>query len=216
MAVDITTPQPKKPRRIEIDKRQAIIDVARELFTTVGYEVTTIADVARKAGVAVGTVYLYFKNKNDLLYAICLDWEREFVQFMTQPGLQTIPHHLRARPLVQAVFDQMSQNREMVQVMGMSPHLLGTHHAERKGNMAQLAVQAFFEEAVAVGAFRPIDARAAAIVAYGMVEQALEQCFDVEGGQDQQRYIDILVDAFEHWLVRPELLQSGTTLENNS
>ena len=42
-----TETKPTKP-----DKRQAIIEAARALFTTEGYEATTIADVARKASVA--------------------------------------------------------------------------------------------------------------------------------------------------------------------
>src|SRR2546423_1327806 len=84
----------------KVDKRQAIGDAARSLFTTVGYEATTIADVARKAGVAVGTVYLYFKNKTELLYAVKGDWEMEYLKVMARPDLQAIPHHKRARPLV--------------------------------------------------------------------------------------------------------------------
>jgi len=41
-------------------KRDAILDAARTLFAKQGYEETTIADIARAAGVAVGTVYLSF------------------------------------------------------------------------------------------------------------------------------------------------------------
>src|SRR5438477_1485849 len=103
MATELAEKRPaiisKKP-----DKRQAIIEAARVLFTTEGYEATTIADVAGKAGVAVGTVYLYFKNKTELLVAVKGDWDREFLQFMAQPELQVIPHHRRARPLIEACF----------------------------------------------------------------------------------------------------------------
>jgi TetR/AcrR family fatty acid metabolism transcriptional regulator len=48
-------------------KRQAIIDAAIETFANKGFHKTKISDIAKKAGVADGTVYLYFENKDDLL-----------------------------------------------------------------------------------------------------------------------------------------------------
>src|SRR5204863_6962653 len=104
----------------KLDKRQAIVDAARSLFTTAGYEATTIADVARKAGVAVGTVYLYFKNKTELLYALKGDWETEYLELMARPELQAIPHHKRARSLIEASFAMCAQQTDMVQLMGLS------------------------------------------------------------------------------------------------
>src|SRR5438094_8059206 len=105
-----TRENPSRARSDESDKRQAIVEAARALFTTKGYETTTIAEVARQAGVAVGTVYLYFKNKNDLLYAVKGDWEDDFLQFLAQPELQAVPHHLRARPLMEACFKLCDQH----------------------------------------------------------------------------------------------------------
>jgi AcrR family transcriptional regulator len=54
------------------DKRQRIIAAARKLFRYYGVRKTTMQEVARDAGVAVGTLYLYFKDKDDLLVA-CTD-----------------------------------------------------------------------------------------------------------------------------------------------
>jgi AcrR family transcriptional regulator len=50
-------------------KRRRILRAAYELFRTHGYRKTSIDDVARKAEVAKGTVYLYFPNKGQLLVA---------------------------------------------------------------------------------------------------------------------------------------------------
>jgi AcrR family transcriptional regulator len=51
------------------DKRQRILDAARKRFRYYGFRKTTMQEIARDAGVAVGTVYLYFKDKDDLLIA---------------------------------------------------------------------------------------------------------------------------------------------------
>ncbi len=52
------------------DKRDAILRAATKVFAQNGYFQSLVADVARVAGVAADTVYLYFKSKDDLLVSI--------------------------------------------------------------------------------------------------------------------------------------------------
>jgi len=51
-------------------KREAILRAAIAVFAERGYFNAQVADVARSAGVAAGTVYLYFRSKDDLLISI--------------------------------------------------------------------------------------------------------------------------------------------------
>src|SRR5882757_2726351 len=53
-----------------VPKRDAILRAAIDVFAERGYFNAQVADVARVAGVAAGTVYLYFKGKDDLLISI--------------------------------------------------------------------------------------------------------------------------------------------------
>ena len=52
------------------DERDAILRAAIQLFARRGFFHAQVADVARAAGVVAGTVYLYFRNKDDLLTSI--------------------------------------------------------------------------------------------------------------------------------------------------
>ncbi len=52
------------------DKRDRILAAATDVFARNGFFGSQVADVARAAGVAAGTVYLYFKSKDDLLVSI--------------------------------------------------------------------------------------------------------------------------------------------------
>jgi len=54
----------------EVDKHARIIEAATKIFSQKGYFHSKIADVAEAAGVAEGTIYLYFKSKEDLLISI--------------------------------------------------------------------------------------------------------------------------------------------------
>lgn len=49
------------------DKYQRILEAAVKVFAEQGFFQATIAQIAREAGVADGTIYLYFKNKDDIL-----------------------------------------------------------------------------------------------------------------------------------------------------
>src|SRR5688572_5266466 len=52
------------------DKREAILKAATRVFARNGFFQSQVADVARAAGVAAGTVYLYFRSKDDLLVSL--------------------------------------------------------------------------------------------------------------------------------------------------
>ncbi len=60
----------KEEKKGIIDKRQRIMEAAVSVFAQNGFYNSTVADVARVADVADGTIYLYFKNKDDLLISI--------------------------------------------------------------------------------------------------------------------------------------------------
>src|SRR3954453_14365159 len=52
------------------DKRKLILDAAELIFARHGFFAAKVSDVAKEAGVADGTIYLYFKNKDDLLISL--------------------------------------------------------------------------------------------------------------------------------------------------
>ncbi|MCL6591796.1 MAG: TetR/AcrR family transcriptional regulator [Firmicutes bacterium] len=56
----------KKPE----ERKAEILNVAAELFQTKGYEATTTADILEKAGIARGTLYYYFKSKDEVMDAV--------------------------------------------------------------------------------------------------------------------------------------------------
>lgn len=193
------------------DKREAIIEAARALFTTQGYEATTIADVAKKAGIAVGTVYLYFKNKPELLYAVKGDWEQQMVERMLSPELSQLPHHERLGQMVLICFEICAQKTEMAQMMSLPPQMVGEMHGQQPKNSDHLnaLLAQFFAEGIEAGSFRPVDPKMAAVLTFGVVIQALYQCFELEQGHNQSRYIQSILDLFSHWLISPALRNSA-------
>ena len=61
----------RKPQRNGASgKREAILRAATRVFARNGYFNSKVADIAGAAGVADGTVYLYFKSKEEILHSI--------------------------------------------------------------------------------------------------------------------------------------------------
>lgn len=52
------------------ERRQRILEIADELFSSKGYEKTSISNIAKKAGLGVGTVYNYFESKDDIFTVV--------------------------------------------------------------------------------------------------------------------------------------------------
>ncbi len=61
------------------EKHHDIIDAAVKTFARTGYHRTRVADIAREAGIADGTVYIYFENKEDILVSLFQDLMIRFV-----------------------------------------------------------------------------------------------------------------------------------------
>ena len=81
----MTSTSTKRNGRAE--KRDRIIDAATEVFAAKGFHSARISDIARLAGVADGTIYLYFKNKEDLLFSI---FEEKMEALLTEHGRRAI------------------------------------------------------------------------------------------------------------------------------
>jgi AcrR family transcriptional regulator len=63
-------------------RRTAIIDAARSVFARKGFTRSIIDEIAQEAGIAKGTVYLYFRSKKEIYRAV-LDQDMEFVKKST-------------------------------------------------------------------------------------------------------------------------------------
>lgn len=91
--------QRKKP-----EVRDAILAAAFRLFSRRGYADTMVADIAQEAGVSPGNVYIYFRSKLDILYAIYDPWLRKRIEALeAEVGAQRSPR-MRLRCLLAALW----------------------------------------------------------------------------------------------------------------
>lgn len=68
-------------KAVVADKREAILRAAIKVFAGKGYFNSKVADIASEAGIADGTVYLYFKSKDEILHSI---FDRAMDEFIAE------------------------------------------------------------------------------------------------------------------------------------
>ena len=101
------------------DKYQRILDAAVAVFAEKGFFVSRVSDIADRADVADGTVYLYFKNKDEILAAAI---NTAFDGFMrtARTELEKLPTPSdRLRRLAYLHFEALGANRNMAVVFQM-------------------------------------------------------------------------------------------------
>lgn len=164
------------------DKREIIIAAGRELFLEKGYHQTRVEDIAARAGVAKGTIYLYFPSKSDLFTEII---QRAISTYKTAIH-EAAESANTAREKLEAVTRETlrisSTHRSLAKVFieapgGMLPEL--KHHI---ASTRQECIQTFrriIDLGIAEGTFRQVDPTLAALAVYGFINSVFhERLFD--------------------------------------
>jgi len=98
------------------DKREAILRAGIRVFASKGFFNSKVADIAGEAGIADGTVYLYFKSKDDILHSI---FDRAMADFITEgkkelEGIES--PDLRLRRIAELHLERLGADRDMAVV----------------------------------------------------------------------------------------------------
>lgn len=97
-------------------KRQMLLETAFHLFTSKGINETTIQDIAREAGVAKGTFYLYFKDKYDLIEKLrakkAAKLFEDAVQFSRRQEYENFTEQFLI--IVDYIIDELTRNKDLL------------------------------------------------------------------------------------------------------
>ncbi len=156
-------------------KRRAILDAAIKVFAERGFHGSRISDVAKEAGVAEGTIYLYFKGKDDLLLSVFSKRVGTFVENVraTVAGMSTPQEKLRA--IVENHFSHLEGDPPLAQVIQIelrscSAFMRGGVSPELKAYLG--IIEGILEEGKAKGTFRPdLNVKLAAKAFFGMMDE---------------------------------------------
>jgi AcrR family transcriptional regulator len=192
--------------------RRAVIAAAHDLFVTEGYGRTTIADIARAAGISAETIYATFKNKATLLHRVwdsTIGGDDEEVVFHERPEIKAIRAEpdLAKRMMMHARMSTTTARRIAPLVLAVrsaagtepSAHeMLAEMDRQRYAGMGVMAAEAAKTGQLAVSEQECRD------VVWAMTDGVLWHQFVVERGWSDDRYADWLGRVWVATLVRPK------------
>ena len=187
-------------------KRQAIIEAAIDIFAKQGYEDTTIAQIAAAAGVAVGTVYLYFHNKREIYTQVSINWTERLAIALRDPRILSLPIEQAPRGIIETVFrlcHESSKFMTLFQVDIQSPEELKMHRDADEAITS--VVEAFLQNAVEQGQLVPFDTAMYAKLLFGLVNSALFECFCVQEGRNEDEFRNRTIEIIERIFFGPTL-----------
>src|ERR1051326_2728317 len=95
------------------DKHQRILDAAIEVIAEHGFFHSRVAEIADRAGVADGTIYLYFKNKDELLMAAIDSAFHRFIQRARSSLDQVVDPREKLRRMAFLHLEALGSNRRL-------------------------------------------------------------------------------------------------------
>ena len=157
------------------DKPQQIIEAAVRVFARRGYYNSRVSDIAREAGIAAGTIYLYFKTKDDILVTLFRDKMAEFVDSLRKAIAGEGDAARKVRTLVRLHFSLLEKDPELAEVLqvelrqgqkffrGASGQEIGAYFA---------LIGSVLEEGVGEGRFRSsLSVKVATKMLFGAMDQ---------------------------------------------
>jgi AcrR family transcriptional regulator len=194
------------------NKRERIIVAAARLFGDKGYHDTTTAEIAESAGVAAGTIYIYFSSKEELLVAVFeeflgkhMDALRDGIASETTPGdklrrllslgLQLMQDHPES---AQIFLSQLRQSTQMIRTV-----------AKRSSRAYKDVIEEVVSEGVRSGLCRQLEIPAAASMLFGAFQQVVLDWVADDCSYDVTTKRDELVNFVLHGICRDHDVLEG-------
>lgn len=196
--------QPKQARSIET--KQKIIKTALKLFCQKGFYKTTTNEIAKEAGVPIGSLYSYFKNKNMIILEILDDYNQTFinkVDILDNPENIEIARkdkktwiHNIIQILIEIHEDTKELNLELQALYHSMPEVATIHEAHDLGIKERImkGFEPFKDE------LKITDFEASAIVTNDIISSVVDRIVFSKNIIDRERILNCGVDAIYKYL----------------
>lgn len=159
-----------------------ILEAARRVIGRHGFEGTTIDRVAEEASVAKGTIYLYFSNKDDLLYAAVFEGLRSMIAETMKLDRPEKPPLERIRDFILGQFRIQSSNQDFLKAFFLESSLVTFKPGDKRDEEMRRRYSEYLdlsasilEAGIEARVLRPIDTRLAAFMLSEMITGSLRR-----------------------------------------
>jgi AcrR family transcriptional regulator len=168
--------------RENLRRRDEMMAAAARLFADRGYVRTTMAEIAKRAEFALGTIYQSFRTKEDVYFSILSEKSDELIAILDRQDLRAFPPEAALERAVRAVLEFFEQNIDFFRIYITD---WGTFEANLTGDYRRILKEkydrflAFFtgiiQRGVTGGVLKPYDAVETAYVLVGILSAYIFQ-----------------------------------------
>ena len=191
------------------DERKAqLLQATSNVFSRIGFHAANVSDVAIEAGVSQGTIYHYFKSKDDLFMAVFEAWETEsFYQEVRAAAFGSASAAEQLRQLAYGIGVRMAEARELLPAnVEFWSHIY--RNAAIKESFRQIfsglrtTLAKLIQDGIAQGEFVSIDPNAAASLFIAIYDGLILQWLADPKSMDWKKESKTLVDLMLHGLLK--------------
>ncbi|ADY13929.1 TetR/AcrR family transcriptional regulator [Sphaerochaeta globosa] len=184
---EIFTFSPKGQKR-----KQQLFETALSVFSEYGYRKTSMEDIALRMQVAVGTLYRYVKDKQDLyIQCVAYAFERWQSYALQQARAQQQPLE-RFKALCMSAFSYMQKETRLRRILASDPALFpvldGTDPFAHINEKSVQLLASVIQEAVDAKEFFVEDVQLAAQILFSLYRFSIERAYVEESGSEERRF----------------------------
>jgi len=170
-----------------MDNKARISQAAVRVFSREGFHRARMKSIAQEAGVAVGTIYNYFKDKDDLLLSVFEDGIRIRMDFLGELGNTSLPIRDQIQHLLESHFAQIREQQELAELILFERFHRGSRLRDRILSLQKLIIDQiadFIAAGVSQGWVRPCHPKIVAQALFDLV-QTMTACWVFSSPDDE-------------------------------
>lgn len=177
-----------------MDNKAKISQAAVRVFSREGFHRARMKSIAQEAGVAVGTIYNYFKDKDDLLLSVFEEGIRIRMDFLEELGHTSLPIRDQIQHLLESHFSQIREQQELAELILFERFHRGSQLRDRISALQKLLIDQiaeFIQKGISEGWVRPCHPQVVAQALFDLV-QTMTACWVFSSPDDED---DIFASA---------------------
>ncbi|MGD9410945.1 MAG: TetR/AcrR family transcriptional regulator [Desulfobacterales bacterium] len=200
------------------NKYHQILEAAVKVFARQGFHQSTVAQIAKEAGVADGTIYLYFKNKDDILVQFFSFRAKQVFESFREAVDQAETSADKLRNLVRRHLTEFQRDRDGAVVYQVETHQnsrLAEAQIKEMSKMYRDLISEIIEHGQQEGTIRK-DLYVGLVKRFiiGAVDEVINTWLHADGEYDLVSMVDPLVELFMKGIGSPQRSGENTQVEN--
>jgi TetR/AcrR family transcriptional regulator len=180
-----------------------IAQAAKEVFAERGYQGATLEEIAQRAGMSKATIYLYYRNKDDLFLHVVEELVNMAMAATAEEATTARPPLEKLYGMVRRKVEFYEHEREFfriylnekqgLEVAPKTPHKKALREMYLQGVQTLAGV---VQESIDAGVLRPVDSRRLAFLLQEMISNILEQRIQGQTDISVEEDVELLLNLF--------------------